>query len=376
MGLREIRLLVDECAVLRDYVDCLYWLLGIPDRPEWWNEFERFRGSMGQARDSKGLAHPKKWFQRLQSMRDHWQHIKSTFQDNVLCSDEELGRLAQEVKERGGVWLSKTEFDKRFHDFFEEPFWRFVPDYARIIVVRGQGVLLLSPEQDMFYLMCRSHDRAVLTSAELQKAGERVGKDWNPAYFELHANHYLEVRQVIVNACLFVEAFINSVAHGYRRKPPKPLSRNDDLYLQERVIDKKSGAEKEKHVALQDKLYRWVQIISPRGETFEKGAYPYQAFRKIQEYRDSIVHLSATKANRYHSISLSVATEAVDVALEMVEGICRFIAPNSKSVVSPNWLAKRETDGMFHLSSLIGRRPLHEAAGQPRGARLQSRFVE
>jgi hypothetical protein len=43
----------------------------------------------------------------------------------------------------------------------------------------------------------------------------------------------------------------------------------------------------------------------------------------------------------------------VDVAFEVVEAICRYIAPDSNAVARPRWLANRYPDGLFHLSPRI-----------------------
>ncbi len=204
----------------------------------------------------------------------------------------------------------------------------------------------------MFRAMCRSHDEAVLSGIERDKILQQV-TNWDPStaykFLTLNSLYQENVRQVIVNACLFVEAFVNSVAHTRRCTLAASLTPDQDRFLRERAIDKNTGAERDRFVSLQDKLHHWIKLVSPRGETFDKGTTPYQSFRTIQEYRDSIVHLSASKWKKYGSIDLLLAKKAVDVSIEIVEAICRYIAPNPSKVAYPIWLAKRKSDGLFNL---------------------------
>ncbi len=132
-----------------------------------------------------------------------------------------------------------------------------------------------------------------------------------------------------------------------------PAYRGAGLSIQERAIDKKTGLQAQKFVGLEDKLFQWVKLISPRFETFDKGAQPYQSFRAVLEYRNSIVHLAATKAEKYRSIDFKVAMDAVTLALEVAQSICRFIAPDPKAVAFPTWLLTRKPDGLFDLSATI-----------------------
>ncbi len=60
----------------------------------------------------------------------------------------------------------------------------------------------------------------------------------------------------------------------------------------------------------------------------DRGKFPFQDFRKIQELRDSIVHLSDGKADAFDAIGEKEATRAVDVAIEVIREISRCIASN------------------------------------------------
>ena len=79
------------------------------------------------------------------------------------------------------------------------------------------------------------------------------------------------------------------------------LTEKQQLYLKEQVKDKE-GTIRQKFVSIEDKLCEWIRIMSPRGETFDRGMNPFQKFMKMKQYRDSIVHLSSKKVSAYNSI--------------------------------------------------------------------------
>jgi hypothetical protein len=417
--LREIRSVLDQCLVLHDYVSCVFWLFGIsvqeaPLQAEMLQTLvglrEEFAEAEARASDPRKTVvfttNPDELLEQLRSVKVGLEANKELWKSGLIeirCSDEELRSIALKIKDEGRVCFSKSEFDQRFNRCSSDPFWRFVPDYTLIFLGGGMGIS--SPEYDMFRAMCCCHDRAVLTGRQLEKFRQLIVNnidDRGVVNFEeldadergllnlerlplraqwqgfvhfwelgeqlayLTASHLQEVRQAVVDACLFVEAFINAVAHAYRSNPAKSLSPEEDLYLQERAIDRSTGAPREKFVSLQDKLCRWVELISPRGETFDKGANPYQSFRTIQGYRDSIVHLSSTKAEKYRRIDLGVANQAVDVALQVVQSICQYIAPSLTEVAYPKWLVQRRPDGLFNLWGSIDIFPKKSSAlGKP-----------
>jgi hypothetical protein len=355
---------LDDCLLLYDYGNCVYWIFGIanedaPAHTAMWYELQQLRQKFAQPRQGERrivVSDPAKLLEGLKSVKETGEQNRQLWKNGpikIVCSDDELRRIAQIGKQNGSVCFSKAEFDDRFDISAFDPYWPHVPDYTQVFV--GWGFRLSSPEWDMFFAMCHSHDEAIRTGKELEGLRQTTNSDdFDEAeYRRLHAVHFLHVRQVVVNVCLFVEAFVNSVAHAYRCKPARPLSADAGRFLRERALDKKTGAERKKFVSLQDKLHGWVQLVSPRGETFDKGANPFQAFRAVQEYRDSIVHLSANKTQTYHRLNLAVCTQAVDAALDVVDAICRFIAPDPKVPARPKWLAHRQADGLFHLSPRI-----------------------
>lgn len=411
--LRDIRRTVDECVVLYDYPNCVCWLFGIshlevPNQVEMWEKLcdfrEQFVEADNQADDPKKVVmfqrDPVELLRELQTIKKAGEENRDLWRNGlirIICSDDEVRQLAVKVRTEGTVSLSKAEFDQRFDLSAMDPYWCHVPDYTQVFI--GGSIGVSSPEYDMYRAMCDCYDRAVVSHRDRDEFQQRIRenaddqglirldalnwKEWNnfagvslPKGREgvvhiwelgglmthLARLHGQEVRQVIIDACLFVEAFVNSVAHAYRCRPTRPLSPEQDLFLQERVIDKNTGKEREKYVALQDKLHQWIQIISPNGATFDKGGNPFQAFRTIQEYRDSIVHLSGAKVEKYRDIDLALATQAVDVAVEIARSICRFIASGPTAVSFPKWLVGRIADGLFQLAPSVKFFPEKEEA--------------
>jgi len=374
--LHKISETLDDCLILLDYGNCVFWLFGLssedaPQRARLWEQLSSWRERVDQVLDSRRRAvimEPDRFLSDLLAIREECEQDRETCKNGlirILCTDEELRSIAQKVKDGEIVSFSKAEFDQRFDLSSVDPFWCYVPNYTQVFV--GGGLGLSSPEWDMFYAMCQSHDRAIRTGQELETARQRiVMRDDSEAMDCLvaQASHMLEVRQVIVDAFLFIEAFINSVVHAYRSRPLSPLLPRDDLYLRERVIDRHTGTEREKFVPLHEKLHRWVQLISPRGETFDKGTDPYQAFRKVQSYRDSIVHMSSNKVIAYNSINLRVAKEAVHVAFLIARAICCYIAPDASAVRFPKWLVDKRPDGMFHVLPRLDLGPKQSDGGE------------
>lgn len=394
---REISQTLDECLSVFGCTNCIYWLF--PISPEdalrqarLLEELKDFRKRVAEAIGQSNVMVLDYMLNQLQIMKAEGENLKRLLTNKlkILCSDQELNSIWDKLKEQGRVLFTKTEFEQRFGFLAEDPFWCHVPDYTHFIL--GGGLGLSSPEYDMFHAMCLCHDRAIGTGRDLERFMELAEKvdDQGLIYVQdlnaderrlvdlerLHLNesgqgavhawqldarrsglsaaHHHEVRLAIVTACLFVEAFINSVAHAYRCKPAKPLSPEEDCDLGELPYVTKKGRENKGHVPLRDKLHRWVKLVSPHSATFDKGAYPYQEFvDSVVKYRDSIVHLSAPKAEKYRQIDLNAATDAVKVARDMVDKVCQYIAPNPAAVAYPMWLAKPQSDGLFHLSANI-----------------------
>jgi hypothetical protein len=276
---------------------------------------------------AKNLAEPERLLRTLQSVA---KDDKSSWKNGpikILCDDHELHRIALLVEAHGTCAFSKTEFEERFDLTETDPFWTNVPDYT-IVIVGGGKWRFISPEWDR-----GEHADEIEIAARERHRSER---------------------QVVVNACLFVEAFVNSIAYTFRCRRSATLSVEDDLYLRERKLDPKTGNECERRVALNDKLHGWVKLVSPRNDTFDKGHGLYQEFRKLQEYRDSIVHLSATKIEKYFGIDLSVAEQAVEIALGIAKAICGYIASDPNAVAYPRWLAKPGAEVSERVRNLLG----------------------
>jgi hypothetical protein len=355
----QIRDLLDDCAINFDYANCVAAIFGFdlgPMHSAYFEEVQVFRTSFAEEDYPPSNALPflveriSELKRASEAQREFWQKKSPV---PVLCNEVELRRIAHHVKEEGNVELLKQEFDDRFDLSLLDPFWQNVPYYTRVFL--GGGIRVSSPEWDMFFAMCHFHDCAVQSDRELSRLRVKLASGNNDECEKqrLSALFSLEVRQAVICSCLFVEAFINSLAFSYRSTPPHPLTLEDDRDLREVKIDKKTGKEMQGYVRLEEKLSRWVRLMSPRKESFDKGAYPFQAFVEIQKYRDSIVHLSESKVNAYRRIDLALVIQAVDVAIEVVRATCCFLAKDLGTVAFPKWLAQRQANGLFSLSPRI-----------------------
>jgi hypothetical protein len=89
--------------------------------------------------------------------------------------------------------------------------------------------------------------------------------------------------------------------------------------------------------------------MSPRSETFDRGKNPYQAFVKIKNARDSLVHLSEKKVDRYWSIDVAFAKVAVLTVVELIGKVSEFLAADTRKAVPPFWLSHPGDDGLFKV---------------------------
>lgn len=267
----------------------------------------------------------------------------------VLCSEKALVDLASKIRKEGSVIFHKNDLAK-FFDFSEVfPLWHQVPDYTLFVI--GSGIFLSSPEFDLFDAMCWFHDEAVRTRLELFQYKDKVGTSEfkEEVYSKLFAIDHINCRQALINAFLLVEAFLNSLATVCLDDKSRRLTEEDRLSLSEKAKEK-SGNYRQKFVSIQNKLHDWVRIISPHGKTFDKGKEPFQSFIKIQEYRDSLVHLSSTKVSKYRSINFDVAEMSVHTSVEIVKRISEYTSPNLNIPQYPFWLTEIKEDGLFHVS--------------------------
>lgn len=231
-------------------------------------------------------------------------------------------------------------------------FWNKIPGYT--LVQLGSGITVSSPEFELFESMCWCHDEAFRTKKELDEFKKK--KDWSKdsisSYRQLLGLHAMHCRQTVINAFLLIESFVNGVVHVSLSLPNKTLTHEQRLYLTERVKDK-IGVEKQKFVSIENKLHEWIKIISPNNSTFDKGSRVFQEFMKIKEYRDAIVHLSASKVSNFRTIDFNVASNSVRTVIEMIKRISEFIAADSHNVEYPFWLKSSDPDGMFRVTRTI-----------------------
>ncbi|HHY13306.1 MAG TPA: hypothetical protein GX526_01485, partial [Thermoanaerobacterales bacterium] len=236
--------------------------------------------------------------------------------------------------------FTKEEIDDvlDFSHFIE--FWDKLPGYT-ILFLGSNNILISSPEFDLFESACWFHNEAL-------KSNDMNVDGWEEDLFgqKQSIHHKNMCRQTIINSFLFLEAFINSLAYDFAEKN-KNISKEDKLFLTEKTINKQ-GKKVQRFVSIEDKLHKWVKIMSPRSETFDKGRLPFQDFKEIKKVRDTIIHLTNKKVEYFRSINLEFAQKALDVSVEMVKEIARFISHDK--VEYPFWLKDKDEDGFYNVS--------------------------
>ena len=363
-SVHEIIQAIDVCLKDLSYLNALFWIFGIsprdiPNHIALWEKFLQQREEyhrmvvLGKQQGKKAVitnaADILKGYNEISKGININKEMWKNGPLKVLCSDGKLIPIASKVKERGFVAFTKDEFQKHFDISRVVEFWDGVPSYT--IFFLGRGLTVSSPEFDLFEAMCWFHDEALRTHQELRRHQNRIGSaEFDEAdYKNILAMHFIMCRQTLINSFLLVEAFLNSLADVHLSDPRKTITDEEKLYLGEKTKDS-AGKLRQKFVSIQDKLHDWVRIISPRGETFDKGKNPYQTFLKIKKYRDSLVHLSAQKVSSFRSIDFDVAMKSVDTAIEIIERISEFVSLKPSATQYPFWLKRREDDGMFHVS--------------------------
>lgn len=370
MSLKTVIAIVDDCLNVWDYLNAYYLIFGIlaeeiPDHISLGNKLLEQRkqyqslqlmatirgGTIIPANERDLITAYEQTLRTLRSVKRNW----DTKFIKVLCSEIRFREIALEVKEQGSVAFPKSEVEKLFNLQGVLPFWDSIPDYT--VFHLGAGIRMESPEFDMFEALCWSHDETVRTHDDFLECQKKVTSgSFDDEDLErlpkVKSHHALMCRQTVLNSFLFVESFLNSQAYLCLSNSTRTFTPEERLFLSEKTIDPR-GNEKVKFVSIMEKLHGWTKIISPRNVTFDKGRNPYQAFAKIKEYRDAVVHLSSGKISRLKSINYDVALEASLTAIEVIKQFSVLVSSDPNKVQYPWWLKERGKDELFHLSNTV-----------------------
>lgn len=363
-SIKKIIRIIDECLLVQGYVRAFCDLFGIwPERTPAQFELiatllERKTYYEGAFRTAKKLKKKiilpdgrhvinefTKILHQLKQDKNRWKNEAV----KVLCSDEVLIEMAEEYRQKQSfVRFKKEEIEKYFDFSIAVPFWNQIPDYTLIML--GGGLSVSSPEYDLFNSMCWLHDEAVKTHKEFLERKKRIDdKSFDlDSFLRLHTIHGHLCVQTTISAFLVLEAHLNGLSHLYLKKSPSDLTEEQRLYLNEKIKDK-NGKVRRKFVPIQEKLHRWIEILSPHNQTFDKGGRLFQDFMQLKAYRDSIVHFSETKMDDYFSIDFETAKHSVRTVIAIVEKIDEMTAPSSAHAHKTWWLKDLEDDGLFNL---------------------------
>lgn len=357
---RRVRDLVEQCLAGRLYVNYIAYLFG-------WKEAENegrvqkeeleflvgLQATLDDTEQSAALedsgslsdlvARLNEDLAKADASRDWWRQNPVP----VICDDETLKSLAIRVRNGPPVILSKAEIESHFDMSHAVRFWDWMPTYTKVWFAFGLHWSL--PDANVFESMAYFHDETLMESQHTQSVLGDMGnsQDRRSDLFASLPRKKMFACQTLINACLCVESFINGLASVARTKLASELSDDELLFLSEQRM--KNGMLKQRFVSTQDKLVDWVKLMSPQTPKvgLEKGKSPLQDFREIQRLRDSIVHLSDTKADEYDSIGEDDASRAVDVTISVIREICTCIASDPKHVAYPPWLKDRGSHGFF-----------------------------
>lgn len=293
----------------------------------------------------RDLDHTVQEFERQKKL------LKNNDVFKIICSDRELIDLAEKIYRDESSWTcTKQEIAKYFDLTKMFSAWDRIPDYTRFLI--GGGIAVSSPELDLFQALAWFYDEATRADRELQFL-RKIAQD-TPE--QVNLDRLLKVRmmyrmmcvQTTMNAFLVLESYLNSLAYVFLRERGQELTEDQRLCLAEQTIDK-SGKIRQRFVSMEDKLHEWVRIMSPRGDTFNKGGSPFQKFVKMKQKRDAVVHLSGRKVSVYDSLDFHAVQELVKGLIEIIEYISAYISADPTQVQMPWWLQRPGNDGLFNL---------------------------
>ena len=186
--IKKINKLIEESIFNLEVIFSIYWIFGIsreeiPNQSklyyELYKKLEEFKTYYKPIRSGKIPItldteesfedYIDKSFDNYKELHKNTKNIKMQHRNEpfkVKCSDKKLLQVALRIKDEGYVKFDKKELEKilDFSNYFE--FWDKVPNYTTITF--GGGVLISSPEADLFQSMCWFHDQAFKKNKELR----------------------------------------------------------------------------------------------------------------------------------------------------------------------------------------------------------------
>ena len=355
--------LLDRAGEALAYPWAIAWIFGI-QMMEGENAFrlvQCLREEAEKARRRGILLGPEKissMSRKLLSIIDQAEERKALWKKGVYapmkvrCPDDEVYRMANQIKADGFVELTKRELEERFDLSRAVRGWAQIPGYTRINLHGGLG--FVSPEAELFRSMCWLNNETLRTGRDMDDRRRAVasGDADVDAYESSFDVHRTMCRQTVVSAFLVVEAYLNGLASAFLANRGDRLSEKERLWLQERAR-KPSGVEYQRFVKTDEKLHGWIKLMSPRDETFDKGRDPFQGFIRIKKYRDALVHMAEEKVLRFWSVDAETAGDAADTASRIIEHISRCLAPDPDRAEYPFWFVPRQADGTFELPRVL-----------------------
>lgn len=265
-----------------------------------------------------------------------------------------LANLYERLCEHGShLRLPLTEFAALIGQP-KEGVLRGAPRHATV-AISPWGLQTEYPELHLVRDMAVSFNSAISLDAEIKK---HEGTPWTVAkqdeirkrIADLHTQSAFHRRMCVISCFNLIEAYINGLAWDFTESHDV-----SNLSLtKQNVLTGEKASFLEKVV----KIPEIVTGMSPG--PLAKDKEPLKTFREIiKPFRDSIVHASPfsapasfggyDKLSKVYELSLQTTSNTVDLAVNIIERIHRFVTSGS----SPQWLPSRGADGKFEIDKLL-----------------------
>jgi len=278
---------------------------------------------------------------------------RNNFED---IKPEDLAKLYEPLFERGSVWyLPLTDFLRDFGRF-KAGVLKGAPLHATIHI-SPWGLQTDFPEHHLMRDLAVSFNEVVeieehrLTSYRTRTWRDRKEQKTRIEIADLIRRSEANQRACVLSCFNLIEAYINGLAWDYvQTHDISGLSKDNRNVL----------TESERPVNIIDKLVKRPRLITEQDAgPLHQTRDPLKSFIEvIKPYRDSIVHASPfaalekfggyDKLSKIYELNLSTVRRAVDITIDVIGEIHRFIGGDGDL---PVWVLPRKDDGTFVIGT-------------------------
>jgi hypothetical protein len=231
---------------------------------------------------------------------------------------------------------------------------RGAPSHATV-AISPWGLQTEYPELHLVRDMAVAFNSAISLDAEIK---QHEGTPWAMAKQDEVRKHLADLltqsafhRRMCVISCFnLIEAYINGVAWDFTES-------HDVSSLSQAKQDVLTSGQ----ASILEKVVKIPEIVTGMSPgPLSKDKEPLKTFREIiKPFRDSIVHASPfsaparfggyDKLSKVYELSLQTTSSTVDLTVDIIERIHRFVTNGA----SPQWLPGRCADGKFEIEKLL-----------------------